>query len=309
VAAEPPRISVVIPTYQRLEACRRAIASALEQELPALEVLVCDDGSADGTQEALKSWAREEPRLHYLRLQRNHGAPAAARNLGTERARGEWIAFLDDDDRWLPEKLRIQGEAISTGRYDVVACDATRSGSGRPYFGLERAAEPDRAELLRHNPIITSTAIARRSALLDAGGFTDSAVGMSITGVEDYAAWLNLAFRGARFVVLPDPLVVYEDTGEDRVSTAAARQEAEVAAVRWRLWLRRPHDMALCRWCGAAFHRARSRRVLDPCRPRIACRAVLGRRSEPDRIRCHQRVRDGGAAHVQEFRCRLSQRR
>ncbi len=245
MAAEPPRISVVIPTYQRLEACKRAIASALEQELPALEVLVCDDGSADGTQEALESWAGEEPRLRYLRLPRNYGAPAAGRNLGTERARGEWIAFLDDDDRWLPEKLRIQGEAISTGRYDVVACDATRSGSGRPYFGLERAVEPDRAELLRHNPIITSTAIARRSALLDAGGFTDSAVGMSITGVEDYAAWLNLAFRGARFVVLPDPLVVYEDTGEDRVSTAAARQEAEVAAVRWRLWLRRPYDVAV----------------------------------------------------------------
>src|SRR5207344_2583470 len=62
VDAEPPRISVVIPTYQRVESCRRAISSALEQELPALEVLVCDDGSTDGTQDALESWARDEPR-------------------------------------------------------------------------------------------------------------------------------------------------------------------------------------------------------------------------------------------------------
>ncbi len=216
----------------------------LEQELPALEVLVVDDGSTDGTQDAFEGWAREEPRLRYLRLPRNFGAPAAGRNLGTKSAQGDWVAFLDDDDRWLPGKLRIQAEAISSGRYDLVASDATRS-SGAPYFGLERAVEPDRTELLRHNPIITSTAVVRRSALVESGGFTDSAVGMSITGVEDYAAWLNLAYGGARFVVLPDALAVYDDAGEDRVSAAASRQEAEVAAVRWRLWLRRPHDLAV----------------------------------------------------------------
>jgi teichuronic acid biosynthesis glycosyltransferase TuaG len=244
VGVDSPRISVVIPTYQRLESCRRAISSALEQELPALEVLVCDDGSADGTRDALETWAGEEPRLRYLRLPRNFGAPAAARNLGTDNARGEWVAFLDDDDRWVPEKLRVQAEAISTGRYDVVASDAIRS-SGDPYLGLDRPSEPDRAELRRHNPVITSTAVVRRTSLIEAGGFTDSAVGMTITGVEDYAAWLNLAYRGARFVVLPDRLVDYDDAGENRVSTAVARQEAEVAAVRWRLWLRRPYDFAV----------------------------------------------------------------
>ena len=89
--------------------------------------------------------------------------------------------------------------------------------------------------------------MARRSTLIAAGGFTDSAIGMSITGVEDYAAWLNLAYRGASFLVLPDELVAYEDTQETRVSSAAARQEAEVAAVRWRLWLRRPADPAVLR--------------------------------------------------------------
>jgi glycosyltransferase involved in cell wall biosynthesis len=242
--ARTPRISVVIPTYQRRESVSRAVASALEQELSPLEVIVCDDGSSDGTQEAMESWARKEPRLRYLRLPRNHGAPAAARNLGTRGARGGWVAFLDDDDRWLPEKLRVQGEAIATGRYDLVASDATRSGGG-PYFGLTEPREPDRAELLRHNPVITSTAVARRSALLEAGAFTDSAAGMSITGVEDYAAWLNLVYRGARVLVLPDQLVVYEDTGEERVSAAVARQGAEVAAIRWRLWMRRPYDPAV----------------------------------------------------------------
>ena len=209
----PPRISVVIPTYQRLDGCRRAVSSVLDQELSPLEVLVCDDGSTDRTQEELESWAEREPRLRYLRLPRNHGAPAAARNLGTQNARGDWVAFLDDDDQWVRGKLRVQSEAISTGLYDVVASDATRS-SGGPYFGLECELEPDRAEFLRHNPIITSTAVARRSSLIAAEGFTDSAMGMSIRGVEDYAAWLKLAYRGARFLVLPDRLVIYEDSEE-----------------------------------------------------------------------------------------------
>jgi glycosyltransferase involved in cell wall biosynthesis len=209
-------------------------------------VLVCDDGSADQTQAELEAWAADEPRLRYLRLPRNFGGPAAARNLGTQSARGEWVAFLDDDDEWVPGKLRVQGEAISTGRYDVVASDAMRA-SGAPYFGLKSEVAPDRAEFLRHNPIITSTVVARRSTLIAAGGFADSAIGMSITGVEDYATWLNLAYRGASFLVLPDELVAYEDIQQNRLSGAAARQEAEVAAVRWRLWLRRPADPAVLR--------------------------------------------------------------
>jgi teichuronic acid biosynthesis glycosyltransferase TuaG len=246
VNVDSPRISVVIPTYERLEDCKRAVRSALEQELQPLEVIVCDDGSGPPTQRELEGWAADEPRLRYLRLPRNFGAPAAARNLGTEHAQGDWVAFLDDDDQWVRGKLRLQAEAIARGRYDVIASDASRA-SGAAYFGLQEEAEPDRAEFLRHNPIITSTAIVRREPLLAAGGFTDSALGISITGVEDYAAWLNMANRGARFLVLPDRLVVYEDTREQRVSRAVARQEAEVAAVRWRHWLGRPADAALLR--------------------------------------------------------------
>ncbi len=265
---------MVIPTYQRLEQCRRAISSALEQERPPLEVIVCDDGSTDGTEEELRAWASREPSLQYLRLAENSGAPARVRNLGLRAARGEWVGFLDDDDQWIPSKLRVQGEAIGSGRYDLVASDAVR-GSGGPYFGLDRAVEPDRAEFLRHNPIITSTAVVRRSTLLDAGGFADSAALMSITAAEDYAAWLNLADRGARFVILPEQLVIYEDTEHNRLSRGVARQETEVAAVRWGLWLRHPADRSVLRSSlhatvmgarhsmRAALERARSRRGGD----------------------------------------------
>src|SRR4051812_17292018 len=80
VRAGQPRISVVIPTYQRLEQCKRAIASALEQEHPPLEVIVCDDGSTDGTEKELRRWAGREPNLFYVRLPENSGSPALVRN-------------------------------------------------------------------------------------------------------------------------------------------------------------------------------------------------------------------------------------
>jgi glycosyltransferase involved in cell wall biosynthesis len=259
VAAGPPRISVVIPTYQRLEACKRAVSSALEQELPALEVLVCDDGSTDGTEEHLREWAQREPRLRYMRLPRNHGTPAPARNLGIQQARGDWIALLDSDDQWLPSKLAVQNQFISAGRYDVIASDAAKV-SGGAYFGLSLPREPTRDEFLIHNPIIVSTAVARRSLLLSVGGFPRSVGGFKITGVEDYGAWLALVTLGARFLVIPRQLVTYADSG-DRMSSAVARQEASVAAVRWRLWLRRPHDVALLR--------SALRGTLDAVRSRI----------------------------------------
>jgi glycosyltransferase involved in cell wall biosynthesis len=245
MSAEPLRVSVVIPTYQRAHDCHAAVMSALEQELPPLEVLVCDDGSTDETEALFTRLAHEDPRVRYLRLAKNRGTPAPARNLGIANALGHWIAFLDSDDRWRVDKLAVQQEAISSGAYDVVASDATK-GSGGPYFGLSVPSEPTRGDFLTHNPIIVSSAVARRSVLLAGGGFAQSVGGFKITGVEDYGVWLKLADQGARFLVIPEPLVTYADSG-DRMSGAIARQEAGVAAVRWRLWCRRPGDLAVLR--------------------------------------------------------------
>jgi glycosyltransferase involved in cell wall biosynthesis len=246
VGTELPGISVVIPTYERREECKRAVASALEQQPSPLEVLVCDDGSTDGTEAELNAWAREEPRLRYLRLRSNQGSPAPARDLGIQSARGEWIALLDSDDQWLPGKLAAQAEHIAGGRYEVIASDAKRRADGA-YFGLSSPKEPGPAEFLIHNPIITSTAIARRTRILSAGGFTRSALGVAITGVDDYALWLAIAYAGGRFLVIPEQFAVYTESRPGSVSGAVFQQQAQVAAVRWGLWLRRPRDRAVLR--------------------------------------------------------------
>lgn len=223
-------VSVVIPTYNRCEDCKRAALSALEQEPAPLEVLVCDDGSTDDTQAEFERWQAVEPRLRYLRLSHNRGIPAPARNVGAAAARGAWVALLDDDDRWLPGKLACQAPLLG-GEVDVVATDAIRS-SGERYFGpAAGSVSPTRKELERANPIIVSSALVRRSLLLEVKGFYESP---AIAGVEDYDLWLRLADRGARFTLIDAATIEYHDHGEDRFSNARLKMQRATLRLRLR---------------------------------------------------------------------------
>ena len=103
-----PKVSVVIPTYNRAATVPRAIESVLAQTVTDLEVIVVDDGSSDDTGKVLGEMFGD--RIRYY-AQTNQGA-SVARNRGVEEARGEWIAFLDSDDLWEKEKLEWQFKAL-----------------------------------------------------------------------------------------------------------------------------------------------------------------------------------------------------
>lgn len=230
-------ISVVISTYQRPDACERALRSVLDQTEPPLEVLVCDDGSTDETEARMREWERRDERVRYVSMQHNSGTPAATRNLGVEHARGDWIAFLDDDDEWLPSKLTQQRAALATERADAIATNALR-GDGSIYFPHARPIwRPTSLDVLKADPIIMSSALVRRDLLLSAGGFPTDA---RLRGFEDYALWLELAGRGARFVVLGDALVRYDAGSSDRLSTERARIQVGVTRLVWKHALRNP---------------------------------------------------------------------
>ncbi|HEV7528632.1 MAG TPA: glycosyltransferase family 2 protein [Solirubrobacteraceae bacterium] len=231
----PETISVVISTFERPQACERALLSALNQLDPPLEVLVCDNGSCDETQARFLEWERRESRVRYLRIASNTGTPAAPRNLGVTVARGEWVAFLDDDDEWLPQKLTLQRELMRAQDADVIATNALRSSGGVYFAGAPAIFEPRREQVLRANPIITSSSLVRRSLV----HFPEQ---RWLGGVEDYAAWLNLADRGARFAILGEPLVRYEDTAAARLSRARIRGELAIALLAWKRALRWPPD-------------------------------------------------------------------
>lgn len=116
-----PLVSVVIPTRNRPDLVVRAVRSALEQTLMALEVVVVVDGHDDETVEVLK--AIEDYRLHIKLLPQNLG-PAEARNAGVREARCQWVAFLDHDDEWRPQKLEIQLQLArqSPYQYPIIGC-------------------------------------------------------------------------------------------------------------------------------------------------------------------------------------------
>jgi glycosyltransferase involved in cell wall biosynthesis len=116
------RISVIVTVYNRFELTKRAVESVLDQTLPVFEVILLDDGSFDGTSELLEKHLAETSRwrevVRYIH-QENQG-PGAARNRGIAEARGEWIAFIDNDDLWLPQKLDWQFRALD----QLTQCDA-----------------------------------------------------------------------------------------------------------------------------------------------------------------------------------------
>jgi teichuronic acid biosynthesis glycosyltransferase TuaG len=254
-------ISVVVATYNRARTAQRAIESALHQDAPPLEVLVCDDGSSDTTRDTFEAWAARDPRVRYLGLPKNSGTPAVPRNAGLRAANGEWIAFLDDDDRWLPSKLSTQREHLS-GPFDVVAADA-KNDRGDIYLRLNGRSEPTRADILRDNPIILSTAIARRTLLLKAEGFPAD---RELAGIEDYCLWLKLADSGARFLVLPEVVTVYESSSSERLSADRTRRQSALAAQARGRWRARPRDVALAGAAARQTVRALKVRARDAAR-------------------------------------------
>jgi glycosyltransferase involved in cell wall biosynthesis len=212
-----PRTSVVMPTHNRPELLGTAIASVLRQTDQDFEVVVVDDGSPDDRTERLVRGSRDA-RLHYIRLPAQRGV-AAARNAGLSAARGSYIAFLDDDDEWLPEKLRMQtGVLAQCGRevggvytarltIDSVTGSVSVTRSAGSFFDPARS----------HNLITTSSLLVRRACLDLAGPFDEQ-----LEVGEDYDMWIRigLAFR---FEYLDVVLVKYYQRDRSREASKAAR--------------------------------------------------------------------------------------
>jgi GT2 family glycosyltransferase len=211
--AEPrPEVTVVIPTRNRSAFLTRALGFALRQENVDLELVVVDDGSTDDTPRALSRLA--DPRLRVVRNEVG-GSVARARNRGMAVARGEWIAWLDDDDLWAPRKLRAALEAAAAQGADFVWCAAFVVDTDGRVVGFEPAgtAEGFRAGVLTRNPMPggCSTAMARAEAVHATGGFDEQ-----FHAVADWDYWIRL-LRHARAAALGEPLAAYVVHAENMV--------------------------------------------------------------------------------------------
>jgi glycosyltransferase involved in cell wall biosynthesis len=182
-----PLVSVVIPTYNRARQAQAALISVLGQTYPEVEIIVVDDGSTDGTGEAVQRLIGQQSgrgrNLRYY-FQLNQG-PSAARNKGIAEASGDWIAFLDSDDFWLPEKLEWQVRAIEEFKDQCGACitdaklvdnlgmDTTAFREGgkryRHTLGLDAEAVRNLAKSFDH--FWTSALMARADVVRQVGQF------------------------------------------------------------------------------------------------------------------------------------------
>ncbi|MCL5951129.1 MAG: glycosyltransferase [Chloroflexi bacterium] len=187
-----PKVSVVIPTYNRAQLIRETLRSVLAQTYHDFEVVVIDDGSTDNTQEALVAYGSQ---IRYFR--KDNGGQASARNLGIRVASGEYIAFLDSDDLWLPSKLEEQVTTLVTARTKWVYCDAELfDGATGRTVGLysrqnNRPYEGHVARQLLLNDFIASpTPIIHREVFDRVGYFDESAL---LRSREDWEMWLRIA--------------------------------------------------------------------------------------------------------------------
>lgn len=234
--ARPPLVTVVIPTHNRCDLVRQAVASVLAQTWTNLELVVVDDGSTDGTREALRSLA--DPRLRII-SGAHSGNVALLRNRGVAASAGEWVAFLDSDDLWEPDKLGRQIHALEDSRagwsYTGSALiDA--DGKGIPMrAGVFRAISGDVLKALisdETGACICSIVVARE--VFDAvGGFDENLLSM-----EDLDFELRLAAT-AEAVALPDALVRVRDHVGRKTNNEAFHHEHS-ARVFDRVLRRRP---------------------------------------------------------------------
>jgi glycosyltransferase involved in cell wall biosynthesis len=206
-----PLVSVIIPTYNRAALVAEAVASVMAQTFRDFEIVVVDDGGADGTPEVVAAW----PEVRLLRHAGRRGV-AAARNRGVAAARGEWLAFLDSDDLWLPDKLARQIFLLK-GRPELLICQTEETWVRR---GI-RVNKP-----LRHRKvegriflpsldrcmISPSAVILNRRLLADHGGFDET-----LAAAEDYDLWLRLTWR-YRVGLVDEPLVIKRGGHADQLS-------------------------------------------------------------------------------------------
>jgi len=210
------KVSAIIPTYNRRTRVLRAIDSVLAQTVPVDEIIVVDDGSTDGTVDAIHTQYGSQVTV----VRQENGGVSVARTRAVEEARGEWVAFLDSDDVWLPTKMERQWDALATLGNEYRACFTNCNYFGNPELTLtafeEAGLKTNSAFGEACNPIkyiagsylgiYVQSLIVLRSLFNEVNGF-DQALGIS----EDRDLVFKLAFK-TKFCFVATPLVSIDRT-------------------------------------------------------------------------------------------------
>lgn len=215
-----PKVSVVIPAYNAASTVVRAVESALNQTYTNIEIIVVDDGSTDSTRRLLDPYTS---RISYV-SQNNRGR-SAARNLGISHASGEYIAFLDADDWWLPEKLMRQVKFLeedkAVGLVHTAFYFVEPNGKCHKLALAQRLDSPGAPifeQLVMRNTIGSPTFVMVRTSVLHEVGVFDE----SLRGTEDWDLWLRIAAEYS-VAYVAEPLACYQLHGDDPIARLVSR--------------------------------------------------------------------------------------
>jgi len=273
-----PLVSVVIPTYDRLPLLREAVESVRVQSFTDWELVVVDDGSTDGTQAFLDALANEDMRVRPLAMPHS-GSATVARSTGVSASRGEWIAFLDSDDLWIPRKLEVQLRETLQHPECGWSYTAYRHIDAR---GTEIPGRPARATPPRSGWILEDilsftiaaampTLLVRRSLFDAIGGFDQALVLRS-----DYDLALRLALA-SESVGVADTLVIVRDHPARTTTTYSRLQQLTANETVFRKAMASAPSARIRRLCAAqcaAQHAAMARVHADARDRRAAWRAL-----------------------------------
>jgi glycosyltransferase involved in cell wall biosynthesis len=224
------QVSVIVLTYNRAHLVTGTIDSILNQTFRDLELIIVDNCSADDTEKVITGYA--DGRIRYYRHD-NGGVIAVNRNYGIDRARGEYIAFCDDDDLWLPDKLEKQlPEFSKDDRLGLVCTNAEIFNEDGDLGAFHSAGLSDAdftlKSLIFANLIICSSVLVKKSTINDVGVMDTSP---AIFTAEDFELWLRIA-RKYRIKYIDLPLVKYRVHSSNIKKTAAAAMKRNRALYR-----------------------------------------------------------------------------
>ncbi|HEU6446894.1 MAG TPA: glycosyltransferase [Verrucomicrobiae bacterium] len=226
MAAQISSISVIVPVFNGAPFIAETLESVRTQTFREIEVIVVDDGSTDNTAEIVQKFCAEDSR--FTLIQQKNAGVSAARNTAIHRARYEWIAFLDGDDVWLPEKLARQADALRSNPAANFCYTNFSIWDGRHDLGL--GFSDDRPmpagdvleQLIFGIRFVPSTALVRRDLVIEAGLFRKE-----MESSEDWDLWLRMASRELRVCGVREPLVRYRQwpgsvTAKNRLASVTA---------------------------------------------------------------------------------------
>ncbi len=250
-----PLVTIGIPCYNASSTITRAITSALSQDWPNTEIIIVDDASTDNSAEIVRQCISDNPEIHFLRQKTNTG-PAGVRNTILKQAKGEFIAFFDDDDQSLPNRISEQLNYLQAYELEhktrLVACYASGIRKYDNGFTLEldaigsRGQEKPNGSMVAEYLLIyrrikdwfygsgtpTSSLLARKSLLDEIGGFDKK-----LHCVEDIDLAIRLALRGGHFIGTQKQLFIQHATSKSNKSLEKNLEAEQALATKYKEYL------------------------------------------------------------------------